>query len=322
MTPPTERSIQGRVLAWLAGVRPRRADLGADAVAGIPGAISSVPDGMATAVLAGVNPAYGLYASFAGKIGGGLTHQHQADGRHHHHRRVAGRRLRARRPVAGGQGPFDRAAHPAHRGRDHRPRRAAAGPLRPVRLPLGDARLPHRRRGQHPARAAAGPDRVRRPRRRRRAEGVVRHHPPGRHRLAGRGDRRRGAADPDVPAEPYPLLAVRLAGRRRRADRRWSRGSGSDVDRHGRRRRATIPSGMPPLVLPQLSDLTVGRGHRRAVHRGDRAGPGRRGGRGRPEPGRQPRPRRTATSSARVSRTWPPGSSTARRSAARSAPRR
>ena len=42
-------------------------------LAGLPGAISSVPDGMATALLAGVNPAYGLYASFAGKIGGGLS---------------------------------------------------------------------------------------------------------------------------------------------------------------------------------------------------------------------------------------------------------
>ncbi len=73
MTPPTERSLPGRIRSWLAGVRPRRATIGADAVAGIPGAISSVPDGMATAVLAGVNPAYGLYASFAGKIGGGLT---------------------------------------------------------------------------------------------------------------------------------------------------------------------------------------------------------------------------------------------------------
>ena len=57
----------------LAGVRPRRADLKADLLAGVPGAISSVPDGMACAVLAGVNPAFGLYASFAGRIGGGLT---------------------------------------------------------------------------------------------------------------------------------------------------------------------------------------------------------------------------------------------------------
>ena len=59
--------------AWVCGIRPRRADLKADALAGLPGAISSVPDGMATAVLVGVNPAFGLYASFAGKIGGGLT---------------------------------------------------------------------------------------------------------------------------------------------------------------------------------------------------------------------------------------------------------
>jgi sulfate permease, SulP family len=61
------------VRAWVRGIRPRRADLKADALAGLPGAISSVPDGMATAVLVGVNPAFGLYASFAGKIGGGLA---------------------------------------------------------------------------------------------------------------------------------------------------------------------------------------------------------------------------------------------------------
>ena len=62
-----------RFRTWLSGVRPRRADLKADALAGLPGATSSVQDGMATAVLVGVHPAYGLYASFAGKIGGGLT---------------------------------------------------------------------------------------------------------------------------------------------------------------------------------------------------------------------------------------------------------
>jgi len=50
-----------------------RATLAQDAVAGLPGAIASVPDGMASAVLVGVNPVYGLYASMAGPIGGGLA---------------------------------------------------------------------------------------------------------------------------------------------------------------------------------------------------------------------------------------------------------
>ena len=59
--------------AWLRARRPDRATLGADAVAGVPGAIGSVPDGMAAAVLVGVNPVYGLYASIAGPIAGGLT---------------------------------------------------------------------------------------------------------------------------------------------------------------------------------------------------------------------------------------------------------
>jgi SulP family sulfate permease len=48
-------------------------DLRTDVVAGIPGAISSVPNGMAAAVLVGVNPVHGLYASFAGPVAGGLT---------------------------------------------------------------------------------------------------------------------------------------------------------------------------------------------------------------------------------------------------------
>ena len=81
------RSLQGRsmpvnprlararaaVAAWLTSLRPRRADLKSDLLAGLPGAISSVPDGMAASVLAGVNPVHGLYASFAGPIAGGLT---------------------------------------------------------------------------------------------------------------------------------------------------------------------------------------------------------------------------------------------------------
>jgi SulP family sulfate permease len=58
---------------WLRSLRPEPGTLRKDAVAGVPGAVGSVPDGMASAVLVGVNPVYGLYASFAGPIGGGLT---------------------------------------------------------------------------------------------------------------------------------------------------------------------------------------------------------------------------------------------------------
>ncbi len=69
----TRARAKQAVVGFFRGIRPRREDVKADVLAGLPGAISSVPDGMATALLAGVNPAYGLYASFAGKIGGGLS---------------------------------------------------------------------------------------------------------------------------------------------------------------------------------------------------------------------------------------------------------
>src|SRR5215467_1579385 len=58
---------------WLRSVAPQRRYLGRDLLAGLPGAIGSVPDGMAAAILAGVNPVEGLYASFAGPITGGLA---------------------------------------------------------------------------------------------------------------------------------------------------------------------------------------------------------------------------------------------------------
>jgi SulP family sulfate permease len=45
---------------------------GRETLAGLSGAIGSVPDGMATAVLAGANPMAGLYASFAGPVAGGV----------------------------------------------------------------------------------------------------------------------------------------------------------------------------------------------------------------------------------------------------------
>jgi SulP family sulfate permease len=67
------RSARHAAWEWLRSARPQRRHLGADLLAGVPGAIGSVPDGMAAAILAGVNPVQGLYACFAGPITGGLT---------------------------------------------------------------------------------------------------------------------------------------------------------------------------------------------------------------------------------------------------------
>ena len=54
------RPAMAAVGRWLRSVRPERVHLRADMVAGLPGAISRVPDGMAAAILAGVNPVQGL----------------------------------------------------------------------------------------------------------------------------------------------------------------------------------------------------------------------------------------------------------------------
>ena len=77
--------VGSSVRRW-ADVAPRRATVKQDLVAGVPGAISSVPDGMAAGVLAGVSPVHGLYASIFCPIGGGLTSSRRAD---HHDQRSA-----------------------------------------------------------------------------------------------------------------------------------------------------------------------------------------------------------------------------------------
>jgi sulfate permease, SulP family len=73
--PAKSRWVRARaaMAAWLASFRPRRGDLKADTFAALPGAISSVPEGMAVSDLAGVNPVHGRYASFAGPVAGGRT---------------------------------------------------------------------------------------------------------------------------------------------------------------------------------------------------------------------------------------------------------
>src|SRR5215218_5412643 len=60
-----------RKLPDLAGL-PRGAALREDGLAGLNSALSSVPDGMASGILAGVNPIYGLYACMVGPIVGGI----------------------------------------------------------------------------------------------------------------------------------------------------------------------------------------------------------------------------------------------------------
>ncbi|MBP1161074.1 MFS superfamily sulfate permease-like transporter [Rhodococcus sp. PvR044] len=65
-------STVSAVRGWVRSRIPERRFLKADLVAAIPGAISSVPDGMASGVLAGVSPVHGLYASFAGPLFGGM----------------------------------------------------------------------------------------------------------------------------------------------------------------------------------------------------------------------------------------------------------
>jgi SulP family sulfate permease len=57
---------------WWHSLHVSKATLAKDAIAGIPGAVGSVPDGMASGVLVGVSPIYGLYASIMGPIVGGL----------------------------------------------------------------------------------------------------------------------------------------------------------------------------------------------------------------------------------------------------------
>lgn len=70
---PGLRDLREAVANYAARYLPHRASLRQDAVAGLTVAVSSVPDGMAGGVLAGVNPIYGLYACMVGPVVGGIV---------------------------------------------------------------------------------------------------------------------------------------------------------------------------------------------------------------------------------------------------------
>jgi hypothetical protein len=147
--PDIRNLITGRVQAGATAARhfaPAGPSLKTDAVAGLTGAIGSVPDGMASAVLAGVNPVYGLYASLFGPIAGGLLVSTELM----LVTTTSAAAIASGQAVAGLEGAARDQALFLDRAADRRPsgcRRAAApGQSDAVRLAFGDDRLPDGRR--------------------------------------------------------------------------------------------------------------------------------------------------------------------------------
>ena len=69
---PGLRELREAVANRLGRRLPSGTSLRDDGIAGLNSAVSSVPDGMASGILAGVNPIYGLYACMVGPLAGGI----------------------------------------------------------------------------------------------------------------------------------------------------------------------------------------------------------------------------------------------------------
>ncbi len=72
MKQPGLGALREAVASYAARRMPSGGTVRRDGLAGLTVAISGVPDGMASGLLAGVNPIYGLYANAIGPIAGGL----------------------------------------------------------------------------------------------------------------------------------------------------------------------------------------------------------------------------------------------------------
>ena len=128
----------------------RRKTVKDDAMAGLILGVESVPDGLASGLLAGVNPVAGLYAYLFGVFGGRPVHQHRVHGgpghrRHGDHRR----RRRPRRPRGSRPGAVHALDPDRHRHDRRRPARSRD--VSALRVQLGDDRVHHRGRHQHRA---------------------------------------------------------------------------------------------------------------------------------------------------------------------------
>jgi hypothetical protein len=197
-----------------------------DVLAGLPGAISSVPDGMASSVLAGVNPGVRAVRQRIRTGSRGAHVEQQVDGHHDDDRRRAGCRIGAVRGRCRRQVVVIVPAHGPRRRDDDRRRAAQARPLHTVRVRLGDDRLSQRRGHQHHRQSGPRPARPRR-------LGLVRH--PEGARCAAQPRRRRPGHVSHRHARPGHRRRARPDARQ--ADRCRHRAGGPDADRRDLRAR-------------------------------------------------------------------------------------
>ena len=187
------------------------AHLAQDIPAGAVLGVESVPDGLATGLLAGVNPLAGLYGYMVGTVAGALGDLVCLHGRARNGRDGDPRRRRQRRARRGDpqRALFDALDTDGRRHGGGGVAQARVGAA--VRVERSDGRVHQRGRREHHPRAAREPHRVR-------LSSRLASHPRARH-------------------GPAPGPARRTIGRHRSRDDRADRRIGTDARRRARPRR-------------------------------------------------------------------------------------